>query len=163
LAQLDLALAHTGDVEQIVDQSHEVTQLAIHHVSDLGGRLRVRIFLQSVETGAKRRQGITQFVREGREELVLAPVGLLQRLRADGKLIALRRDLLALEIKLQEHLSLAAQDIRLDRLLDEVHGARLVPAEASLVVRAAGGEKYNWDAARPFIAAHELGQLEAAE
>ena len=48
--------------------------------------------------------------------------------------VAMRGDLLALAIEFEEHFGLAAQDVGLDRLLDEIHRARLVAAKSALPV-----------------------------
>ena len=83
LAQLDLAAADAGHVEQVVDQPHHLPQLPLHHVARLRQHRRVRRRRASrsdLERVADGRERVAQLVRERRQELVLAAVGLEQRL-----------------------------------------------------------------------------------
>ena len=78
--QRDLALADARDVEQVLDQARQLRDLA---VGDVGGpgqlRLGRREPADHLERGADRRERVAQLVREHRQELVLAPVRLLQQ------------------------------------------------------------------------------------
>ncbi len=111
-----------------------MNQLPVHHVADFAGLGALGRLAQDVQPVAKRRERIAQLVRQGGQELVLAAVGLLQRLGLRLELVALRGDLLALTVELEEHVRLAAQNVGLDRLVDEVDGAGLVAAKAALAV-----------------------------
>jgi hypothetical protein len=78
--QLQLSRTDAPDVEQIVDQAHQVRELPIHHVERAAQR---RILgggkacdLQPIAQGCER---IAQFMRQRGEEFVLAPVGIAQR------------------------------------------------------------------------------------
>ena len=81
LPKVDLATHDSRDVEQIVDQANQVMYLPFHHVPRL---LQCRSIdprdLQYLEGVADRGERVAQLVREGREELVLATVGLGQLL-----------------------------------------------------------------------------------
>jgi hypothetical protein len=56
-------------------------------------------------------------------------------LRAFCRLTQYRIVMLSLAIQFEEHIGLAAQDIRFDRLTDEVHCAGLVSSKAALTRR----------------------------
>ena len=76
LAQLDLAAADARDVEQLVDDPHHVAGLTLDDGQlALGG---AAIPLHHLEGSHHRRERIAQLVPEHGEELVLAPVGVLQ-------------------------------------------------------------------------------------
>ena len=81
-AQLHLVPADAGDVEQVVDQPDHVPELPLHHGAGLGDGVGVAAGephdLQAV---AERGERVAQLVGQQREELVLAPVGLPERLR----------------------------------------------------------------------------------
>ena len=116
---------------------------------------------KNIQPVAKRRERIAQFVRQGGQEFVLAAVGFLQRLGVCLEFVALRGDLLSLPVKLEKDVRLAAQNVGFDRLLDEIDGAGLVAAKAPLAVGVAGRHEDDRNAPRAFVAAHQLGQLEA--
>ena len=78
--QLDLAAPDSGDIEEVVDESDRVLQLTVGDLARpvavvLGGPRRP----EELEGVADRGERVPQLVRERREELVLATVGLLQR------------------------------------------------------------------------------------
>ena len=125
--------------------------------------MSIGIPAQDIQPIAQWRQRIAQLVGQGRQELILPAVGFPQRLGLRLQLVALFGDLLALPIQLEEHLGLAAQDVRLDRLLNEVDGAGLVAAKPALVVGAAGGHENDRNPSRALGAAHQFGQLEAIQ
>ena len=81
LAELDFATSDAGHLEEVVDEPHHVVDLALH---ELAHPLRVRMVAccepQDVQRIADRSERIAQLVREDRQELVLAAVGLLERL-----------------------------------------------------------------------------------
>ena len=78
-AQLDLALGDARDIEQVIDQSGHVPQLALAHGHCLpGSGFRLHSPAQQTDRIANRRQRIAQLVRQHRQELILAPVSLLQ-------------------------------------------------------------------------------------
>ena len=76
--ELDLAARDARDVEQVVDQPHQVLDLALDRsrgLAAIAGSGR-RAGMPSRCSGvADRRQRIAQLVRQHRQELVLAPVG----------------------------------------------------------------------------------------
>ncbi len=84
-----------------------------------------------------------------------------QRPGAGLQSVALGLDLPALAVQVEEDIGLAAQHVRLDRLLDEVDRAGLIAAEPPLGVGAAGGQEDDRDVAAALVAAHQLGQFEA--
>lgn len=63
---------------------------------------------------------------------------LAQRLRLCCQFISLQSELLSLTIELEENLGLAAQDIRFDRLLNEIDCSRLIALKAALSGAASG-------------------------
>src|SRR5690606_30860493 len=64
---------------QIVRQANEMLDLAVDDVDDRRG-CRAGRAPEQVDTAPERRERISELVRERREELVLVPVGLAQRL-----------------------------------------------------------------------------------
>jgi hypothetical protein len=138
-------------------------QLSVHDLADLGGFFSIRVSSQNVKTIAQGRERVSEFVCKRRQKLVLAANRSLQRFSLLLQWVALRFDLLPLTIKLEEDLRLASQNVRLDRLLNEVDGARIISFKAAALVCAAGGHKDDRDPACPFIAAHQLGKLESIE
>src|SRR5690349_5560951 len=79
--ELDLTLADTADVEQIVEEPRHLVNLALEH--------RVQRFVRGVASCsasqhlgdvANRRQRIAQFVTEHCEKLILAAIGSAQKL-----------------------------------------------------------------------------------
>ena len=82
-AQRDLAARDARDVEEIVDEPDEVADLPAEHVERRREqRLGRRRELHELHRVRDRRERVAQLVRERRQELVLAPVGLAQRLLA---------------------------------------------------------------------------------
>jgi hypothetical protein len=77
LAHLQAPARDARDVEQIIDQAHQLAQLALHDVHRVGGRSAVADLQQSQRV-ANRRERVAQFVRKGGEEFVLAPIGVAQ-------------------------------------------------------------------------------------
>ena len=78
--QLELPRTDASHVQQVVDQPHEMLELPVHHV-ERAHQPRIRIDLaRDLQPVAQRRQWIAQFVRERRQEFVLAAVGGAQRL-----------------------------------------------------------------------------------
>ena len=79
--ELHLVPADPGDVEQVVDEPDHVPELPLHHVAGLGDGVGVaRRQPHHLQAVADRGERVAQLVGEQREELVLPPVGLLQRL-----------------------------------------------------------------------------------
>ena len=102
-------------------------------------------------------------MRQGSEKLILAPIRLRKRLGVGLEFVALSGDLVALLVKLKEYARFAAQNIRLDGLVKEVHGARFVPAEPALTIGGAGSEKNDGRVLGAIWATEELGCLETAD
>ncbi len=163
LAQLDLSLADTRNIKEIVDQPNQVVQLTVHHLAKLVSPHIVGIAPQDIETIAKRCKWVAKLMGKSGQELVLAAVRFLQRLGLGLKLVPLLLDLLALTIEFEKDLCLMAQHIGLDRLLDKIHGSRFISLEAAALARAAGGNKDDRDAAGSLIAAHQFGKLKTVE
>ena len=81
--QLDAALCDPRDIEQVVDQPRQMRDLALHEVHRLFHLWIVgQLSGQDLACVADRRERISQLVREHRQELILAPVRLLQNLGA---------------------------------------------------------------------------------
>ena len=118
---------------------------------------------QNIQPVPERGQRIAQFVRQRGQKLILAPVGLLQRLGLRLQRVALGGDLLALAIEFEKHVGLAAQNIGFDRLVDEIDRAGLIAAETALRVGVAGGDENDRNMAGALVAAHQLGQFEAVQ
>ena len=79
-ARLDRAARDARDVEQVVDQPRQVQRLAVDDVArPLSCGLSIDAARHDLDGVADRRERIAQLVREDREELVLVPVGSLQR------------------------------------------------------------------------------------
>src|SRR5664280_511198 len=78
--QCDLAFGHAGRIEQIVEQPDHVLDLAPDHREERGGDRLGTQHGQQLDSGADRREGVSQFVRQHRQELVLPPAGGLCRL-----------------------------------------------------------------------------------
>jgi len=77
--QFHLAARHAGDVEQVVDQVHQLVELAVHdgvHARAGGGVGAGPA--QQLDAAADRRQRVAQFVRQGGQELGLQAVCLGQ-------------------------------------------------------------------------------------
>jgi hypothetical protein len=78
-AQLQLAAGDPADVEQVVDQPNQVLHLAIEQIAGpLHVRLQRDLVPYDLDGIADRHQQVAQFVRQCREELVLAAIGLAQ-------------------------------------------------------------------------------------
>ena len=87
-AKFDLAPHDTGHVQQVVHQPDEVVDLPLHHVPGLLDRRRIDPWhLQDLKRVADRGQRVAKFVGQRRQELVLAAVGLPQRLVRTGQLL----------------------------------------------------------------------------
>ena len=73
--EFDLAAADAGNIEQVVDQTHHMAELPLHHVAGpagAGGVVQVNV--EQVQPGRHCRQRVAQFMRQGREKFILAPV-----------------------------------------------------------------------------------------
>jgi hypothetical protein len=81
LLERDLPPRQARDIEQVIDEARQVADLAFEHRQDTRQRLRLGAAeaeeLQGVGDGSQR---VAQLVGEHRQELVLAAVGLRQRL-----------------------------------------------------------------------------------
>ena len=80
LLELDLPARDAGDVQQVVDEPGQVLHLAFDDLRRPFMVLSSRGSLQDLSGIADRRQRISELVGEHRQELVLAPVGLFERL-----------------------------------------------------------------------------------
>src|ERR1700761_4074381 len=101
--------------------------------------------LQQRQPRAKCHDGVAQLMTQNRQKLVLVAICGAEVGRISLKLVALKRDLLTLVVQLAEHSCFAADDVRLDRLLNKIDGARLIASKAALNIRSAGGEEYDWN------------------
>ena len=81
LSKIDLPPTDAAHIEEIVDQPYHLPQLALHRVACLpeqvGTPIRTLHDLQHVAEWGER---VAQFVCQGSQELVFAPVGLLESL-----------------------------------------------------------------------------------
>jgi hypothetical protein len=79
-AQVDATATDAADVDQVVDQPHELRELTLHGRPAALDHVAIALSpLYQFERVAQRRERSAQLVRERRQELVLAPVGLDQR------------------------------------------------------------------------------------
>jgi len=121
-AQVDLAGGDSRDVEQLVDQLDEQAALPIHHAEHpLPHRRFARAVQQNLQTIAKRAERIAQLVREGRQELVLAPVGLAKRLFGRGLANELIADLVLAPARAQRGVDGADERSRRRRHVEKRH------------------------------------------
>ena len=80
-AQLQAIVGDAADVEQVVHEPGHQCDLTLDHLRHaIDERIRLRAAFQERHRVADRCQRIAQFVRERRQELVLAPIGVPQRL-----------------------------------------------------------------------------------
>ncbi len=77
LAQHDRSPRDPGDVQEIVDQPGEVTDVPLDHVAR-SSRLIRGADSQKLQRRQDRRERVTKLMSEEREELVLSPVHLLE-------------------------------------------------------------------------------------
>jgi hypothetical protein len=77
--QLDLAEADATHIEQVVDEAHEMRELTIHHVDRaMQRRVGFRRQARDLQAVADRRERIAQLVGQRREELVFAPIRVVE-------------------------------------------------------------------------------------
>src|SRR6185369_17567561 len=81
-AELDLAAVDAAHIEQVVDQPRGLCDLSAHHRERIIDDRRIGLALEYCETVAKRREGVSELVRQHREELALVRVGPLKLKRA---------------------------------------------------------------------------------
>src|SRR6476469_27399 len=98
-------------------------------------------------------------MRDGRKKFILALIRLREGLGIGFELVPLRGDLATLLVKLEENAGFAAQNVRLDRLIQEVDRAGFVSAKSALPIGCAGREKDNRRPAGPLGSPHELSEL----
>ena len=139
--QRDHAARNARDIQQVVDQVHEMLDLPLDHVSRTTTmRLRQLFETQQLHRRADWRERIPQLVGKHREEFVLAMVRLLERLRRgferrgsfshpslELRVQSLQRAGLAKQLR--EHAHLGPQNLRNHRHGYVVHGAALVPTQ----------------------------------
>ena len=78
-AEVELVAGNPAHVEQVVHQPDHLTQLPLHHRAGLGDRPALPAGQpQDLQAVADRGQRVAEFVGQGRQELVLAAVGLPQ-------------------------------------------------------------------------------------
>src|SRR6476619_2597309 len=99
-------------------------------------------------------QRIAQIVSQNRREHLVEA----QRFSAVAQLV---RNLLLLTIQLEEDIRLVPEDVRLDRLVQEVDGAALVAPERPPLVARAGGDEDDRYVPCAFAASHQLGERES--
>src|SRR6202012_3165425 len=127
-------LADTRNVEQVIDQANQMNELPIHYVANFRRVRAVWVLAQDVQAVAKRGERVAQFVRQRGEKLILAAVGLFQRVGTGLELVALGGDLLPLAVPLEKYVRLAAPDVRFDRFVNEVDSPGFIAAKAPLAV-----------------------------
>lgn len=148
--------AQPREVEQVLDHAgHPPAAREDAPCRLLDGRLGAGA-LDDLRRHHHRVQRIAQVVSQHRVEGLLQ----LQRGRA---LLELPRQLDFLAVQLEEHLGLVAQDVRLERLVQEIDGSRFVALERAVEVVGACRDQDQRDVPRALVAAHQLGQLEAVD
>ena len=70
--QLNLVGGNTGHVQQVVDEPHELRDLAVDHLTSPCRRRRRAVNLQGLQREPYRRERVPELVRQRREEFVLA-------------------------------------------------------------------------------------------
>jgi hypothetical protein len=143
LLQRNLAFADPGDVEQVLDQAGRWSA-PLHLFPDVLARSGRRASAAGAGLRRARRPGCAVRAPAPRGT-VLVPVRAFQapgRRSSSSRCAAIW---LALAIQVEEDIGLAAQDVGLDRLLDEVDRACFIAAEAALVVGAARGHEDDRD------------------
>ncbi len=157
--QRDGPASDARDVQQVVDQPHEVLHLTLDDLARLHA-LRVGQLLepQQMHGGPNRRQRVPDLVRQHRQELVLAPVGFPQRL---FPIAEIRRDRLELRGPLGDALfELAIQPLELSRLAKQIHeDADLRPKN----LRDDGNRHVVHGAAGVALEPVEFGQMDAGD
>ena len=136
-----------GEVEELLD--HVLHSPGRRNHPPQGAQLSLvgQTSFQKLCAGHDRVQRIAQVVPQDPHEHLVHPQ------------IAGQLDLLLVELK--EDVGLALQHARIDRLEEEVDGARLVALEDALGVLRAGGEEDDRDVLGALHPPHQLGQLEA--
>jgi hypothetical protein len=146
--------AGAREIEEIVDQAAHALAARQHPAGGFAHVVLRAGALDEMRAGENRAERIAQIVAEyGREHLVEP-----QRFRP---LVQFAHELLLLAIELKEDVRLVAQDVRLDRLVEEIDRAALVALEHAVLIAHAGGQEDDRHMAGPLAAAHQLGQLEA--
>ena len=80
-AKLNLTLAYAVHVQEIIHQTDHLTDLSLHDLESRLDCLSVALFVSNdLEGVAHWCEGVPKFMGQHRQELVLAPVGLFQRL-----------------------------------------------------------------------------------
>ena len=77
-AQVDLVGGDAGDIEEVVDKSHELSDLALNDLMRARRHGRRRTGLETFQRKANRRERVPELVRQRRQELVLPLIRLLQ-------------------------------------------------------------------------------------
>ena len=115
LAQLEPTAADARHVEQIVDEAYELRRLPRHRRGDAFRNGRIEAFaFEDLDACADRRERIAQLVRQQRDELVLAAIGIAElplRLLAAGDVDERNGDAVGgLQLRVVRH---HAQQVRL--------------------------------------------------
>ena len=80
-AELQFAARNSRDLQQVVDQPHEVGQLAFEHAARLLRHRRLALArFQQLDRVANGSQRVAEFVSQRRQKFVLPPVRVLERL-----------------------------------------------------------------------------------
>src|SRR5215204_3695303 len=75
LSQFDRPSAESTQIQKVIDQSHHLRELSIHHVADLIHYFRVALSQsQDLQSIADWSQRIAKLVRQCRQELVLVMI-----------------------------------------------------------------------------------------
>jgi hypothetical protein len=143
-----------GEVEQVFDHPRHAMAARQDLRRDAADRLVGRALVEELCAGDDGAERVAQIVAEHGGEHLLQP----QCLRA---LLQFLHQLLPLTIQLKKDLGLVPEDVWLDRLVQEVDGAGVVPAKHALVVARARSHENDGHVPRPLAASHQLRQLEA--
>jgi hypothetical protein len=111
----------------------------------------MRVELRRCQDGAQR---IAQVMGEQRAEHLIEP----ERL---GTLLEILREPHALAVELEEYVRLVLENMRLDRLVDEIHRSGFVALEDALRLASAGRHEDDGHVTGPLASPHQLCELEA--
>ena len=144
------------EVEKLSDEPRHPHRRRADAVGDLQRLLIVRVCEAQRFAGRENNvERVAEVVSQHADEQ-------LSRLEQRAMFFHLGGQLLPLPEQLDEHVDLTLQQMRVDRLEQEVDGACFVTAEDPPVLRRASGDEDDRHPARPLGAAHQLCQLEAA-
>jgi hypothetical protein len=142
-------------IEHVIDHARHASAAYENALGGSADSLIFGLMLNHMRGHQDRAQRVAQIVSENRREHLVEPQSL-------GLLPQLSRELLLLAIQPEENGRLVLEDVWLDGLVQEIHGAAFISLEQAMVLIArGGGDEDDGYFARALAAAHELGELEA--